>query len=191
MVRQYFGPDGIGYAIGRVPIGGTDFSTPGVVGDEKAWSDSGGGFSNTFSMPPYQRSAVRRYLSSAKLPPSHLFNASGRGDPDVSARGGQQNPYCVSVLRVFQGVAGTSASAPVFAAVVAKLNERRLARGKPPLGFLNPFIYQHATRFNDVVQGNNAAGQSYGFQAAPGWDPATGVGTPDYEQLAAAVDLLP
>ena len=63
------------------------------------------------------------------------------------------------------------------------------AAGKPPMGFLNPFIYQNKAAFQDVTKGKNPGGlnKNYGFQAIPGWDPASGVGTPDYEALSKLV----
>merc|ERR1711966_470492 len=73
----------------------------------------------------------------------------------------------------------------------ALLNNERLAAGKPPLGFLNPFIYQNAAAFNDVTSGKNNAGLGAGFTAIKGWDAATGMGTPDYTKLLAAVQALP
>ena len=91
-------------------------------------------------------------------------------------------------------VAGTSASTPVFAGVVAKLNEVRLAKGAAPLGFLNPLLYKvgaAGTGFNDVTQGRNCGQGSCrgneGFPALAGWDAATGWGSPNYEELKAAV----
>ncbi len=115
-------------------VGGTDFATKNVIGDERAWSDGGGGFSDYFGAPKWQGAAVKAYLGGGTpLPNASYFNATGRGYPDVSALGGQQNPYCVSVNFLLVGVAGTSASCPVVAGVVAKLNELRLAAGKPAM----------------------------------------------------------
>jgi len=88
---------------------------------------------------------------------------------------------------MFQGVAGTSASSPVVAGVFAKLNGLRLSKGKPALGFLNPFIYKNPSGFHDVTSGVNNAGLSYGFSAIKGWDAATGFGTPDFKALSALV----
>jgi len=128
-------------------VGGTDFVTKGTIGDEKAWSDGGGGFSNTFAMPAYQASFVVNFKStSTALPPQALWNSTGRGYPDVAALGGMGNPYCVVSAGGASGVAGTSASCPVTAAVFAKLNELRLASKKKPLGFLNPFICEPPVR---------------------------------------------
>ena len=168
-------------------VGGTDFAQYSVVGDEKAWRDGGGGFSDTFPRPAYQQAAVASYLASnTSMPDASLFNSSGRAYPDVSALGGEQNPYCVSTAKLLTGVAGTSASTPVFAGIVAKINELRLASGKPTLGFLNPFLYQNPGALNDVTLGENKGDFKVGFKAAPGWDPATGLGTPNFQKLAKA-----
>lgn len=145
-------------------------------------------------MQAYQASAVASYLKTAasSLPPQSKWNVSGRAYPDVSALGGEGNPYCIIVGSAFTGVAGTSAACPVFAGTVAKLNELRLAKGASPLGFLNPWIYGTASAaFNDVTVGRNCgdpvcAGDA-GFPAVAGWDAATGWGTPDFQKLSALV----
>ena len=84
-------------------------------------------------------------------------------------------------------VGGTSASSPTFAAVLSVLNSARLAAGKSTLGWVNPFLYaaaaQSKTAFHDVTVGNNAYSTCMGFNATKGWDPMTGVGTPNYEEL--------
>jgi tripeptidyl-peptidase-1 len=166
-------------------VGGTDFATKGVIGEETSWSESGGGFSDTFDIPSWQADVVAGYKSSATLPKASLYSDTGRGYPDIAALGGEVNTYCVATSSSsFQGVAGTSASCPVAAGIFAKLNGIRLAAGKAPLGWLNPFIYQNADAFNDVTSGSN------GFDAIKGWDPVTGFGTPNYEKLAKAVKAL-
>jgi tripeptidyl-peptidase-1 len=167
-------------------VGGTNFATKGQLGSETAWSGSGGGFSNTFGIPDFQAAAVSAYKAnfSSVLPPSKLWNNTGRGYPDVSALGGPVDGYCVNQGRDgFAGVAGTSAACPVTAAVFAKLNDLRSSAGSPALGFLNPWIYKNADAFNDVTSGVNNGGHKHGFTATKGWDPATGVGTPDFEKL--------
>ena len=83
-------------------------------------------------------------------------------------------------------VAGTSASTPVLGAIVAKLNEARLAAKKPPMGFLNPFIYKNPDAFMDVTSGMNNGAGKVGFSAIKGWDAATGLGTPIFPKLLAA-----
>merc|ERR1740138_1227220 len=171
-------------------VGGTDFVTRSEVGDEKTWKSGGGGFSNTFDIPSYQTDVVAAYKTKAQaagnLPPQKLWNNTGRGYPDVAALGGQVNPYCIVSGGRFAGVAGTSAACPVAAAVFARVNDVRLAAGKPVLGFLNPFIYQNGAAFNDVTSGSNPATGKYGFTAMEGWDPATGFGTPNFEKLKVA-----
>jgi len=182
-----FHPDFPGDSPYITTVGGTDFAGS-EIGDETAWSNSGGGFSNYFGIPDYQAAVVATYKASpdANLPPKNLWNNTGRGYPDVAALGGQKTPYCVYVQGAFNGVAGTSASCPVVAGVFAKLNGLRLAAGKPAMGFLNPFIYQNIQAFQDVTSGKNSAGRQYGFSAIKGWDPATGLGTPNFEELSKA-----
>jgi len=125
---------------------------------------------------------VEKYLH--KLPTgtyNGLFNRNGRAFPDVAAQGRR--------FRIFhQGVAksigGTSASSPTFAALVALLNDARLAQGLPPLGFLNPLLYTWGiSGFNDITEGNNPGCGTPGFNATEGWDPVTGLGTPNFGKL--------
>jgi tripeptidyl-peptidase-1 len=170
-------------------VGGTDFASKGVIGDEKAWNDGGGGQSDTFDIPSYQASFVSEYLSNpdADLPDSKLWNQKGRAYPDIAALAGVQNPYCVATSGKFSGVGGTSAACPVAAGIFARLNGIRLASNGKPLGFLNPFLYQNPKAFNDVKEGKITGGTAGGFTAIKGYDFATGLGTPDYEKLAKLV----
>lgn len=79
---------------------------------------------------------------------------------------------------------GTSASSPIFASIVNRIIDERIAAGKPgPLGFLNPILYQNADAFNDITEGTNSGCGTKGFSTAPGWDPVTGLGTPIYPKL--------
>ena len=91
------------------------------------------------------------------------------------------------------GVAGTSCASPTAAGVISLLNDLRLAAGKPSLGFLNPFLYQAASSLNDITGGaSSGCGFSEpGYTAVAGWDPVTGLGTPNYAKLAQAVVALP
>jgi len=176
-------------------VGGTNFATKSVIGAETTWNCGGGGFSDNFAAPAWQTSQIAAYFDEATaagaLPASTLYNAAGRGYPDVSALGGQTNPYCVAVKggASFSGVAGTSASCPVVAGLIAQLNNELLLAGKPVLGFLNPFLYANPQCFNDVNDGsmNNCNAGTKGFQALNGWDPATGLGTPNYSCLAGVI----
>ncbi|KZT64883.1 subtilisin-like protein [Daedalea quercina L-15889] len=148
---------------------------------------SGGGFSNVFAMPSYQKTAVESYLT--KYPPPYspsLYNSSGtsRGFPDISANGAN---YVVAVNGEFYLVYGTSCSSPVSATIFSAINDARLATGKGPIGFINPTIYtpEFMAAFNDITTGSNPGCNTEGFYAEPGWDPVTGVGTPNFEKLVA------
>lgn len=173
-------------------VGGTDLATKSVIGDEKAWSDGGGGFSDHFSVPEYQASAVASYLKKSDdaglTPDDSAFTRTGRGYPDIAAMAGQQNPYCVAasmtgVTSNMVGVAGTSAACPVVAGLFARINAARAAKSKPNLGFLNPFIYQNPQAFNDVTLGSVTGASVKGFSAIAGWDAATGMGTPNFPKM--------
>ena len=128
-----------------------------------------GGFSNVFSRPAYQAATVSTYLQSLGSVNQGRFNTSGRAYPDVSALG-------EGVIAVVGGetgeVSGTGVSSPAFASVIALLNDRLFAVGKPTLGFLNPFLYSNAaaTLF-DIVSGDNPGCNTNGFPAKVGWDP--------------------
>ncbi|KAL9115804.1 MAG: hypothetical protein Q9227_000172 [Pyrenula ochraceoflavens] len=150
---------------------------------------SGGGFANYFETPSYQSDAVSNFL--IRYAPDYgpnVYNSSGRGFPDLSAIG-------LNVATVFNGrtlgVGGTSASAPIVAGIVTLLNEARIAAGKGPIGFLNPTLYQNPDAFNDITIGNNPGCGTGGFNATPGWDPVTGLGTPNYEKLKDIFLALP
>ena len=161
-------------------------------GEEKqgvSWSGGGFSYSNYFTRPTYQDSAVNGYLNSGvALPPSDMWDSKGRAFPDVSAQGVN---YQIVERGVKTGVSGTSAACPCFAGIVALINDHRLAAGKKALGFLNPFLYQNADALNDITEGTNSNGHQYGFTATKGFDPVTGLGTPNYPKLKAAAMALP
>ena len=121
---------------------------------------------------------------------SQVYNDSGlsRGYPDVAAIGENLPTVIDGTLELAYG---TSASAPIFASIVTLLNEARIAVGKGPLGFLNPMLYQNPDAFNDITAGSNWGCWTKGFTAVPGWDPVTGLGTPNFEKLRDVVLALP
>ncbi|TFK83532.1 subtilisin-like protein [Polyporus arcularius HHB13444] len=161
-------------------VGGTQGIDPEVVAPF-----SSGGFSNIFARPDYQTSAVSSYLTALGNTNSGLYNTTGRGYPDVSA---QALNYLIRESGAWELVLGTSASTPTFASVIALLNDERLKAGKAALGFINPLLYsQGAAAFNDVTNGTNNGCGAEGFPALTGWDPATGLGTPDYKKLLSVV----
>ena len=119
-----------------------------------------------------------RYLKQPNLPSQQYWNASGRAIPDVAALGTNYQVVAGGKGNV-DSVSGTSASTPVFAALIALVNEQRQKDGKPSLGFLNPALYQLGSVGFDVVSGSNkASGCAAGFPATVGWDAVTGLGTP-------------
>lgn len=158
---------------------------------ETGASLSSGGFSDRWARPEWQSDAVAAYFATAKdtLPDSSLYNATGRGFPDVSAQG--TNYLVVNGGKTLPSVAGTSCSSPAFGGIVGMLNDARIAAGKSPMGFLNPFIYANPDIFNDVTAGNNPGCGTKGFEAAAGWDPITGYGTPNYPKMLEAALALP
>merc|ERR1712232_659140 len=89
------------------------------------------------------------------------------------------------------GVAGTSCATPAASGIFALLNDARKQAGQSSLGFLNPFIYENAAAFNDITTGRSYGCSSDGWPAKEGWDAVTGVGTPDYQKLAAIAVQLP
>jgi len=125
---------------------------------------------------------VKRFLRSLpKGTYAGLFNPHGRAIPDVSA---QAENFRVFFRGRSTSAGGTSAAAPSFAGLVALLNDARMAAGRPPLGFLNPLIYYlGGEAFNDIKVGNAPGCGTPGFHATTGWDPVTGLGTPDFEKL--------
>lgn len=141
---------------------------------ETSASFSSGGFSNFFAQPSYQAGAVSTFLTALGNTNAGKFNRSGRAFPDIAAQGDN--------VEIFVGgesglVGGTSCSSPIFASVISLLNDELAAAGKPPLGFLNPFLYSTgAAALNDITTGSNPGCNTQGFPARAGWDPVSNVG---------------
>ncbi|KAJ6560521.1 subtilisin-like protein [Mycena vulgaris] len=156
---------------------------------------SSGGFSNYFPTPNYQAADVAAYLASVGTLYEGLYNKSGRGMPDVSAASHNVEVVWQGSANSREGqltlVDGTSCASPIFASMIALINDRLLAAGKPVLGFLNPFLYSPVGRaaFTDVTSGHNPGCNTDGFFATTGWDPVTGLGTPNFNGLLKAVGL--
>ncbi len=153
--------------------GGTSLNiSGGNISSEVVWNDgasggaTGGGVSETFPLPTWQ--------SKANVPPSaNKSKYKGRGVPDIAGDADPATGYQVQADGSSFAVGGTSAVAPLWAGLVALINQ---GLGKP-VGYLNPNMYQTLATmtgtFHDVTSGNN--GQ---FKAAKGWDPCTGWGSP-------------
>ncbi|TFY50310.1 hypothetical protein EVG20_g11593 [Dentipellis fragilis] len=147
------------------------------------WKHTSGSSVTSFlgytSMSEYSLLAVRADL----LSPSS--SATGRAFPDVAA---QARRFEIVIEGEVTYTKGTSCSAPTFAAIVALLNDFLISEGKPPLGFLNPLLYSKGVAgLNDITSGNNPGCGTPGFSAVQGWDPVTGLGTPDFGKLQAVV----
>jgi kumamolisin len=143
---------------------GTPFNTS--VNGGGGWA-TGGGISTIFPVPDYQKSAT--------LPVSIDTGKAGRGVPDIAM---SATNYFTRVDRSEGPSGGTSAVAPLMAALVVLLNQ---AKGKN-VGFLNPFLYANVDKgvVKDVRAGTNAITNTVkGYNATAGWDACTGLGTPD------------
>lgn len=141
---------------------------------------SGGGFSEYFPRPAYQNDSVQSFLTSLGNTYNGLFNSNGRAYPDAAT---SADFYAMVVDGTFQLVGGTSAASPTFAGIVALLNDARMAAGKSPLGFLNPLLYKASKALNDITIGSNPGCGTSGFNCTVGWDPVTGLGTPNFGLL--------
>jgi len=124
-----------------------------------------------FPLPTWQQAAY--------VPPAPN-NRPGRGVPDVAGDAAPSTGYQITVDGAFGVVGGTSAVAPLWAGLVALLNQ---IVGQP-VGFLNPLLYSKLPQgiLNDITQGNN--GQ---YSAGPGWDPVTGLGSPNGANIVSAL----
>jgi kumamolisin len=139
-----------------------DVNVPGGGG----WA-GGGGISEIFAVPAYQKNA--------NLPVSIATGKPGRGVPDIAM---SATNYFLRVDTSEGASGGTSAVAPLMAALVAQLNQATQKNA----GFLNPFLYAKVANgiVQDVTIGTNAIKNTIqGYDAGPGWDACTGLGTPD------------
>ena len=152
-----------------------------AISSEVVWNElssnegaGGGGVSDTFPLPAYQQSAG--------VPASANGGGSGRGVPDVAGNADPVTGYLVVVGGRQQPIGGTSAVAPLWAGLIARLAQ---ASGKR-FGLFQPLLYNGVTAgvaapgFNDIVSGSNGA-----YHAGPGWDACTGLGSPDGTALLA------
>jgi kumamolisin len=169
-------PSSSPYVIG---CGGTKLVLSGnSIVSEQAWNElaqkegaTGGGVSQVFAIPSFQ--------SLANIPAA-LNGFRGRGVPDVAADADPASGYDVLVDGVSTVIGGTSAVAPLWAGLLARINQ---LVGKPA-AYLNPILYSKnaAATFHDITSGNND-----GYSAGPGWDACTGLGTPNGTRLLAAL----
>jgi kumamolisin len=158
-----------------------NLSTDKITG-EVVWNDAefgeggsgatGGGVSDVFSLPSWQ--------ATAGVPKPGARSPGGRGVPDVAGNADPVTGYQIVSDGEYVLVGGTSAVAPLWAGLIARLAQATRKR----FGLLQPLIYsgtkpgEDVTGFNDITQGNNGA-----YRAGPGWDPCTGLGSPSAQAL--------
>jgi len=166
------------WAIG---CGGTSIKvSAGVITSETVWnngtSGTGGGVSAVYPVPAFQESAG--------VPVSVSTGKAGRGVPDVAGNADPDTGYTIVVGGKTEVVGGTSAVAPLWAGLTALINER----AAKPVGFFLPTLYAATGLTNDITMGNNKpTGSDVGYNAGPGWDACTGLGSPDGEALFTAL----
>ncbi len=185
-------------------VGGTTLSAIGPPPSETVWNDAtkpggpagagGGGVSSLWPMPAYQSGAppaLNVINAASSGAPCSAATGFCREVPDVSANSDPYTGYAIYFAGRWLSIGGTSAAAPTWAALLALSNASPACAGIP-VGFANSVLYRaagsvYATTFNDVVSGNNAYASPQGFSAAPGYDMATGLGTPNAPTLSAAI----
>ncbi|HZU68837.1 MAG TPA: S53 family peptidase [Ktedonobacteraceae bacterium] len=166
-------------------VGGTSLMATihGQYQSEVGWSGSGGGISQYFPEPAYQQA----YLPSSD---QQLLNGY-RGLPDISSNADPATPVLIYFSFLgpskagYYGIGGTSEASPTWAGIIADGNQMA---GRP-LGFINQALYQigaskqYGASLHDVTKGNNSSHGIQGYNAGPGWDAVTGLGTPDAAKL--------
>ncbi|PMD53985.1 uncharacterized protein K444DRAFT_699624 [Hyaloscypha bicolor E] len=174
-------------------VGSTEIPSGGSVKDAEHATNafaSGGGFSNQWALPKYQEKAMEYYYKNyAPEYTSKQYNNTQkvRGYPDIAANG---NNIVIYEQGSLTRKDGTSASAPIVASLFSLINGERFAAGKGPVGFVNPVLYADPGAMNDIVTGSNPGVGTEGFECVEGWDPVTGLGTPDYGKLLKAFMAL-
>jgi kumamolisin len=155
--------------------GGTQLNVSnGVRTSETVWNDqsegggaTGGGVSSYFALPSWQ--------SGANVP-APSGGQGGRGVPDVAGDAAPATGYQILVDGESAVVGGTSAVAPLWAALIALVNQQTGRNA----GFINPTLYSGGeANFFDITSGSNGS-----YNAAAGWDPCTGLGSPDGQKIA-------
>lgn len=161
------------YALG---CGGTSLrATQKAITKEVVWNDgtkggaSGGGISSFFAAPAWQSGI------SAKLLSGKSVALTKRGVPDVAGDADPETGYDVRIDGTDTVIGGTSAVAPLWAGLIARINQTT----GTPVGYLNPQLYKAPQALRDITQGSNGD-----FKASKGWDACTGLGSPNGPELA-------
>jgi kumamolisin len=155
--------------------GGTRLEIRGRGQRETVWNESrtdgvasGGGISRMFGLPAFQEGH--------KLPARFAAPGKGRGIPDVAANASASTGYLIWADGIAMSLGGTSAAAPLWAGLVACLNE---AIGRR-VGYLTPLLYTGKRNggLRSITRGNNRLDGQQGYDARKAWDPCTGLGSP-------------
>jgi len=163
--------------------GGTTLVISNGARQESVWNDgdgsaTGGGISDFFAVPQYQEGLA--------MPANLATNFLGRGLPDVAAVGDPNTGYAVLVDGLWQTVGGTSAVAPLHAALLARIN----SLSGHANGLINAALYKanSSNGFNDITVGNNSCDGVTGYSASIGWDAVSGWGSPGGSSLLKLLD---
>jgi kumamolisin len=179
-------PASSSYALG---CGGTSITVSGgAITNETVWNQneadtqddsfgaSGGGVSGVFPLPSYQQNA--------NVPVNVSTGKPGRGVPDVAGDADPASGYLIRVDGQEFPIGGTSAVAPLWAGLIALCNQSLGHRA----GFINPLLYANPSAFNDITTGSNRVGPNkVGYDAGPGWDACTGLGSPNGQKILAVL----
>lgn len=163
--------------------GGTSIQVAGnAITSETVWNDgaqggaTGGGVSSVFALPAWQ-AGLQTTMTSGVIAPLTM-----RGVPDVCGDADPETGYDVRIDGTDTVIGGTSAVAPLWAGLIARIN----ATNGSPVGFVSPTLYATPAALRDITQGNNGD-----FAAGPGWDACTGLGSPDGSQIATLLGSAP
>jgi kumamolisin len=159
--------------------GGTSLAAyDGSIESEVVWNNgtgrgaTGGGPSRFFPLPAWQK-GLQLTKARGGTEPLQM-----RGVPDVCAVADPETGYQVRIDGVDTVIGGTSAVAPLWAALVARINSAKAS----PVGFINPKLYRNPGALQDIADGNNGD-----FAATPGWDACTGLGSPNAQKIVDAI----
>jgi kumamolisin len=163
--------------------GGTRLVASGSsIKSETVWNElansegaTGGGISDFFPLPSWQDAAGVPVSAN----PNHN---TGRGVPDVAGDADPSTGYDTLVDGQSGVIGGTSAVAPLWAALIALTNQSR----NKSVGFINALLYQNTKDFHEITSGNNGA-----YSAGSGWNACTGLGSPIGADVAATLDAPP
>ena len=162
--------------------GGTSVqASNGSITSETVWNDGaqggagGGGISAVFATPPYQEGLGATLTTGGTEP------LTNRGVPDVAGDADENTGYNVRVDGQDTVIGGTSAVAPLWAGLIARIN----SNNSSPVGYINPVLYKNPAAFNDITQGNNGD-----YAASTGWDACTGWGSPKGAAIGTALTAI-